>query len=106
MENSPQVPHGVWKRASFTVPTETTDERIQFVKDRYMGFWGSILEQDGWTVMAMRNPHQVRRYQIDAPDRKRYAIWAWCKRRPITYTIDMPDEWVTEAEKFGFRLKE
>ena len=107
MQNNPQVPPGIWKRASFTVPAETPDERIQFVKDRYMSIWGTLLEQDGWTVLEMRSPHQVRSYKgIDAPDRKRYAVWAWCIRGPITYTVDMPDEWVTEAKKFGFRLKE
>ena len=101
----------IWRRGSFTVPVSTSDERVQLVSTKYMVRFGNSLEAQGYRVLKMTNPKVddgVSAWAFLGPsnlDRKQYVMWALVTRRPVEWTIDVPDEQVHEMEKFGFRLK-
>lgn len=99
---------GFWKRASFTVPIETSEERVQLLAYQYqkkaVEFWQA---REGLIVMRVYAPElDTMPLPVDK-DRKRYVIYAWCRLpRPVEFKIDVPDSVVPEMEKSGFRLRE
>ena len=103
---------GVWERAWFSVPSTVNEERVQFAADKYMRKFGNWLEAKGFTVLAMRKPvaepnKDLRalwaKESMDGPDRRRYVIWAWCRRRPIDVVMWVPDSAVAQMQGLGMR---
>ena len=99
---------GVWERAWFTVPDDVSEERVQFAADKYMRKFGGWLEAKGFTVLAMREPIrepnrnlQALWTRTDGADRRRYVIWAWCRRRPIDLVMWVPDSAVAAMQGLG-----
>lgn len=102
--------HGaVWESGTFTVPMRVgerviDEEAVQAVADKYMARFGDVLEKRGYTVLRMLRP-SLDKQQIGVdPDRRRYVIWAWVKRRPVLLRFNIPDDAVPEMLKAGFAL--
>jgi hypothetical protein len=97
---------GSWERASFTVPTGTSEERVQSVlADRKMSIFGDVLERQDFKVLMMAKPERVESRSLE-PDRTRYVIWAFCRRRPVEHNLWVPDAAVPAMERQGMELKE
>ena len=97
----------VWKSATFTVPAEVSEERVQFAADKYRLKFGKALELEGWRVLDMEQPtldRSVLAHGTTDPDRRRYQIWAKVTRRPVEVRIDVPDEDVPIYLNAGFKL--
>lgn len=92
----------IWRKAVFDVPLSISDERVMANATKYRNKVGGILELQGFTVVAVRGPEREK--QPDVPvdeDKKRYAIWCYCKRRPQTIICrDVPDELVPELLQY------
>lgn len=99
----------IWDKATFTVPDDVPEERVQFAADKYRRKYGDILEGQGFEVLEMEQPHMdeglVAQGTVD-PNRRPYVIWARVRRRPVLTTIDAGDREVPAFEKAGFRLRE
>ena len=98
-----------WENASFTVPLAVSEERVQFCGAKYRLKFGNILEAQGFEVLGMEGPTEDRSvlaFGTTDPDRRRYIIWAKIRRRPVEFTIDVPDEDVLLYQQCGFTLKE
>ena len=98
--------NSLWKQAEFTVPTSVSNERVQFVGDKYRVKYGNLLESQGWLVLQMTKPTPVKPTQWQAPDRRRYVIQALITKKPTTLTYDIPDKYVGTMMHQGFKLKE
>ena len=97
----------VWEKASFTVPADVTEERVQFVADKYRRKFGKVLEEHGFEVLGMEMPHEghdVVSVGITEPNRRRYIIWAKVRRRPVEIRVDVPDRQVAAFQRSGFSL--
>ena len=83
----------VLERGVFTVPIDTTEERVQAVADRYMQRFGDALEQKGFVVKHMTRPTLDHRPVPPVePDRKRYTMLAHCTRRPRPFKFTIPND--------------
>lgn len=99
----------VWEKASYTVPGEVSEERVQATADKYKRKFGKALEFQGWTVLGFDGPtldRSVIAQGLCDPDRRRYVLYAKVTRRPETITVDVPDEDVVFYQRAGFRLVE
>ncbi len=96
---------GYWDRATFTVPSDTPDERVQFVADRYRAKFGKYLEEQGFTVKKMTKPLVSRRLFPTEAGRRRYDIYAFVSRRPVELTARVPGVLVPEMQAMGLKLK-
>ena len=97
----------VWEKASYTVPGEVSEERVQATGERYRRKLGKLLEWQGWTVLGFDGPiwdRSIISYGLTDPDRRRYVLYAKVTRRPQTITVDVPDEDVAIYQKAGFKL--
>ena len=100
---------GTWERASFTVPTGTPEERVQSVlAERKMSIFGDVLERQDFKVLMMAKPERVQSRSLERfePDRTRYVIWAFCRRRPVEHNLWVPDAAVPAMQRLGMELKE
>ena len=96
---------GYWERATFTVPIETPDERVQFNADKYTAKAAKVFEAQGCTILDFTKPIVSLGHLVTDDDRRRYDIFFWCRRKPITYTFEIPEEAIPEMEKVGMKLK-
>ena len=96
---------GVWEVAVFTVPRDVKDERVQFAAGKYRQLFGDCLEAQGFEVLHMSKPVPDTRWPEPDPTIRRYAILAWCRRRPQEITVDIPDTAVPAFEGMGFSVK-
>ena len=96
---------GFWERATFTVPADTPDERVQFHADKYTAKAAKVFEAQGCTVLDFTKPIVSLGHLVTDDDRRRYDIFFWCRRKPITYTFEISEEAIPEMEKVGMKLK-
>ena len=96
---------GLWDRGSFTVPDTTSEERGQFVAQKYMVKYGEALEAQGFTVKEMLKPQVDPLQSHINPGRRGYVMYARIMRRPVLHNFWVPDEAAPAIEKLGFRLK-
>ena len=94
----------VQRRAIFTVPVGTPDERVQFNAGRYQRKFGGQLEKDGFRVMDMSKPIKVLNHPLPDPTRIMYGILARVTRRPVALTMELPDLVAAELERRGERI--
>lgn len=97
----------VWEKAVFTVPIETSEERVQAAAPRYKKRFGEYLETEGFRIVEFDGPCQdktVVAAGITEPDRRRYVLWAKVTRRPREVRVDVPDEDVEIYQRSGFKL--
>ena len=95
----------IWEHANFTVPMETSEDRVQFASDKYRKRFGEEMERQGFTVLGMGRPE--RDYSIKAegttdPNRRAYIIWAKIRREPQVMHAEVKDEDIGLYEKAGF----
>lgn len=97
---------GFWEKATFTVPVNTPDERVQFHAKEYMRKFGEYLEEEGFTVKEMLKPQiGERRFPVVEEDRKCYAIFAFVSRVPVELTTMVPETLIPEMQAKGLKLK-
>ena len=97
---------GTWEQASFTVPIDVPDERVQFLGDKYQLKFGKVLETEGLEVLWMSRPFTGKGKRPVDEDRRAYFVKAWCKRRPIEIHMDIPDNAVGDMIELGLKLQE
>ena len=99
----------VWDHATFTVPDNVSEDRVQFAASKYQLKYGKSLEKQGLRVLEMGKP-EVNRGIVargtTEPDRRPYVIWAKVTRRPVEVRMEVPDEDVGLFQKAGFCLVE
>lgn len=95
---------GFWDRATFTVPEDVPEERVQFHASKYMGRFGSVLEGQGFTVREMLRPQVSNR--LPQGGRRRYDILAFVSRKPIVIKERIPDMLVPKMQRLGMKLVE
>ena len=92
----------VWRKAIFDVPLTTPDADVMAQAVKYRNVAGKVYEGQGYSVIAVRGPEVDT--QIDGEvdtDRKRYAIYMYCRKRPQTIIMrDVPDELVPEMLQY------
>ena len=96
---------GFWERATFTVPADTPDERVQFHADKYIAKAAKVFEAQGCTVLEVTKPIVSLGHLVTDDDRRRYDIFFWCRRKPIEYTFEIPDKAVPEMQRLGMKIK-
>lgn len=102
------IEDGLWRSATFTVPEEVGEDRVRFAADRYQRKFGNQLEAEGFDVRLMAEPEVDKRRSttLTPEDRRAYVIWAWVKRRPVDFHVEIPDDYVPAMEDVGLRLTE
>jgi hypothetical protein len=100
----------IWRRGSFTVPIETTEEQVQDASDKYKKRMGEHLESKAggsYRVLGFDGPMEDKSILTEAmtpPDRRAYVLWAKVRRRPVTLKVDVPDHMVPEFQAKGYKL--
>ena len=96
---------GYWERATFTVPIDTPDERVQFNADKYTAKAAKVYEAQGCTVLNFTKPFVSLGHLVTDADRRRYDIFFWCRRKPITLEFQIPEKAIPEMQRQGMKLK-
>lgn len=99
----------IWDKATFDVPVDTPEERVQFYASKWRNIYGKRLEAEGFTVLALDGPKVYKGELAEAivdPDRRRYVIWAKVRRRPTLVHVDVPDAIVPGLVEDGLTLEE
>ena len=99
----------IWDKATFEVPSDVSEERVQFYAPKWRNIYGKQLEAEGFTVLALDGPKVYQGGLAEAivdPDRRRYVIWAKVRRRPALVHVDVPDAIVPGLVGDGLRLEE
>lgn len=96
-----------WEKVVYTVPMDTSEERIQATADKYRNKAGAACEKQGFTVLGIDGPH--RDYSLVAknlvpPDRKRYVMWVKVTRAPAQIKVEVAEKDISEYEKIGLKL--
>ena len=97
---------GTWEFCTFEVPFEVPDEAVpqSDYAEKCMHLFGDELEKNGFQVLAMTRAEKDKSPRPVDPDRKRFRLWAWVKRDPVTMTLDIPDQAVPSMLELGMRL--
>ena len=96
---------GFWERATFTVPAETPDERVQSNADKYTRRAAKVFEAQGCQILDVTKPIVSLGHLVTDDDRRRYDIFFWCRRKPITYTFEIPEQAIPLMQEKGMKLK-
>lgn len=99
----------IWKRGSFTVPAEVSEQTVQDAAHRYKKKFGEALEKQGFEVLGFDGPRVDDGVVMNAladPDRRCYRLWAKVRRRPVVATVDVSDTDIPLFLEAGFRHKE
>ena len=96
---------GYWERATFTVPADTLDERVQFHADKYVRRAAQVYEAQGCTVLRHTRPIVSLGHLPTDGDRRRYDIFFWLRRKPTTYELEIPEALIPEMQMKGLKLK-
>jgi len=96
---------GFWERATFTVPADIPDERVQFHADKYAAKAAKVFEAQGSTVLSCTKPFVSLGHLVTDGDRRRYDIFFWCRRKPENVKLSVPVELIPEFQEKGWELK-
>lgn len=96
---------GFWERATFTVPADTPDERVQFHADKYIAKAAKVYEAQGSTVLNFTKPIVSLGHLVTDDDRRRYDIFFWLRRKPITYNFEIPEKAIPLMQSKGMKIK-
>ena len=95
---------GYWERATFTVPIDTPNERVQTRADKYTAKAAKVFEAQGCTVLNFTKPIVSLGHLVTDPDRRRYDIFFWLRRIPGNITLPIPVQLIPEFQSKGWRL--
>ncbi len=93
---------GFWERATFTVPNDVSDERVQFYADEYTRRGGKAFEAQGYTILKVTPPRVSFSHLVTEADRRRYDIYFFLTRIPTTMRVEVPEELHPQMLKMGF----
>ena len=93
---------GFWERATFTVPSDVSDERVQFYADEYTRRGGKAFEAQGYTILKVTPPRVSFSHLVTEVDRRRYDIYFFLRRTPITMRVQVPEELHPQMRALGF----
>ena len=96
--------NGVWESAVFTVPHDTTQDKVDFHAHKYMQRAGEAWEHQGFTVLKLTKPAPDKVPMGVDPDRKRYVMWGFLRRKPQEITVEVPDAAVPTLTRQGMNL--
>jgi len=96
---------GFWERATFTVPVDIPDERIQWHADKYTAKAAEVFEAQGCTILKVTKPIVSLGHLPTDGDRRRYDIFFFLRRRPITCELEIPEALIPEMQRRGLKLK-
>ena len=96
---------GFWERATFTVPADTPDERVQFHADKYTAKAAKVFEAQGCTVLEVTKPIVSLGHLVTDADRRRYDIFFWLRRKPVTLEFEIDEKAIPEMQRLGMKLK-
>ncbi|KKM68982.1 hypothetical protein LCGC14_1455460 [marine sediment metagenome] len=82
---------GFWERATFTVPKDVSDERVQSYADKYTAKGGKAFEAQGFTVLKVTTPRVSLSHLVTEADRRRYDIYFFLKRKPVEVRVEVPE---------------
>lgn len=99
------VTGGFWERATFTVPAEIHDERVQWNADKYTAKAAQVFEAQGCQVLQFTKPIVSLSHLPTDDDRRRYDIFFYLRREPITYELEIPEALIPEMQEKGLKLK-
>ncbi len=94
---------GFWERATFTVPQDVADERVQFYADEYTRRGGKAFEAQGYTILKVTPPRVSLSHLVTEPDRRRYDIYFFLQRTPMEMRVQVPEELYPQMLARGFR---
>lgn len=94
---------GFWERATFTVPKDVPDERVQFKADKYTRKAGKVFEAQGFTIRKVTPPRVSLSHLVTEADRRRYDIFFFLTRTPILGRIEVPEELDPRMLAMGFK---
>ncbi len=93
---------GFWERATFTVPKDVSDERVQSYADEYTRRGGEAFENQGYTVLKVTPPRVSLSHLITEADRRRYDIYFFLRRTPTMLGVQVPEALHPQMLKMGF----
>ena len=96
---------GYWERATFTVPSDVPDERVQARADKYTAKAAKVYEAQGCTILNFTKPIVSLGRLVTDLDRRRYDIFFWLRRKPVTHNIEVPEQLIPEFQSKGWKLK-
>ena len=96
---------GFWERATFTVPADVPDERVQARADKYTAKAAKVFEAQGCTILDFTKPFVSLGHLVTDDDRRRYDIFFWCRREPETINLKIPEQLIPEFQSKGWKLK-
>ena len=99
------VEGGFWERATFTVPADIPDERVQWHADKYTARAAQVYEAQGCQVLEFTKPIVSLGHLPTDDDRRRYDIFFYLRRKPITYELEIPEALIPEMQSKGLKLK-
>ncbi len=94
---------GFWERATFTVPADVSDERVQFYADEYTRRGGKAFEAQGYTILKITPPRVSLSHLVTEEDRRRYDIYYFLRRTPIEMRVEVDEELLPKMVAMGFR---
>ena len=95
---------GYWERATFTVPADVSDERVQSSADKYTAKAAKVFEAQGCTVLSFTKPFVSLGHLVTDDDRRRYDIFFWLRRKPENITLPVPEQLIPEFQSKGWKL--
>ena len=95
---------GYWERATFTVPADVSDERVQSKADKYTAKAAKVFEAQGCTILNFTKPFVSLGHLVTEGDRRRYDIFFWLRRKPETYNLEIPEQLIPEFQSKGWKL--
>ena len=96
-----------YETGSFTVPASVSEEKVEFAYSKYRNRFGEALEFQGFEGLEVQGPWVDNSFVArgtTAPDRRKYVLFGKVRRRPVSSTVDVPDEDVAIYEEAGFRM--
>ena len=94
---------GFWERATFTVPIDVSDERVQTYADEYTRLGGKAFEAQGYTILKVTPPRVSFSHLVTEADRRRYDIYFFLRRTPMTMRVQVPEELYPQMLTMGYR---
>lgn len=94
---------GFWDRATFTVPSDVSDERVQFSADKYTRRAGNVFEAQGYTILKVTPPRVSFGHLVTEEDRRRYDIYFFLTKIPETVKVEVPDILAPQMLAMGFK---
>ena len=97
----------IWRRGSFTVPMDVSEQRVQDDAHKYKKKFGEYLEREGFTVLGFDGPHRdtgMVAVAMTDPDRRPYRVWAKVTRRLQVVHLDAADKDIPMLQSMGWKV--